>query len=1280
MSNYGPWSVKGSDERAREAAREAAREEGLTIGEYINRMLKMETDGPGGTVSGSGASSRTGDTPRLAAGGGDGGGGDYPGAGSAGIVRDLLGRLEAVEARSAVALSGIDRSIMSLTERLEDAQRRTDGLSSNYETVIEDIRSTHDALRSKLESLENGGDGRRDVKALKSLERALGKLASHIHEETSRQKDNSADMRRRVETGLEELGGRVSGVEGRIDKTLDEAAARLAKKVEQAELRTEGATKHLSGRFSDLETNVAQRLARLDDVTSRLDTVETTTSKSLTSMEGLVDALQARLDRAESQTNEALDKIDKTFGTLSERVSALADTALPDTAMALRKQFESRFEGLSEELRASIEGTRQKLASEIDAATTKAARPEQIDALKDSLSNLADALDRKDSNALAAIATLRQDMESSGRTSRTSVDDLAKRVDTNWNASQAALETLRQRFEAKDAVSPKAFSELRERMETNHDKAVRELAELRGQVDAVSRNAVAPETIETVQKAVSAIRQRLAANEKTSTTTLSRVSEQISQMSDHLGKRLQQVEDRDYAAQIEAVRADMHALSHEVTLQLGNAGGQGDAMIEKISAEMKQMSEQFEARVDESEKRSAKAIEQVGEQVSSVSQRLQARQERSLRDLEQSIESERTEQQKRLSDALSGVSVRMEEIQERSANSLSPVQKAIASLAARLEAFEDAAAPRTKGARKADSPRKAADDDYFAAFMSQDDEDDIATAPPPRTAHHEAAEPTFDQPFDFEEEDRAAPPPAARRDAFDYEADRSGETRASDPFAEFEDFDEADNEPFTGEEFAYEEEPADLDWDAPQSVARSRGGGNDYLSRARQAALSANDAAPAKAAAPKRGRKKAEPREKKSGKFPLLPVAAAAAIVAVGAGFLLGKDMILGEERPQIASRSSVAGPPNAGVPSAVDTTQDAGSASEDATSPDADTAANPSETVNSMQPSERTDALEGTLPADGASAIESTDTEEESLAGVSDPVETDPVEAAPEPERPTLAEVALIPEGQSLEQAAAGGDAIAQYQLGQRQLEAGDYTSAPTMIRRAAEQGLAVAQYRLAKLHESGLGVPRDLEKAREWTERGAAGGNVKAMYDLAVYYAEGEGGPQTYAGAAEWFRKAAEFGVTDGQYNLAVLHELGLGVSENPAEALYWYAVAANQGDSEAPPKVAELTNAVGQAQAAQIRARAAGWTPTRPNRAANGIFPQQGSQSAATPQQIAAVQNALAAIGHEPGPADGVLGAGTQAAIRNYERENGMNESGSVSPQLIESLNARIAEAKS
>ena len=39
MNQTGPWSVKGIDQRARDAAREAASAEGLTLGEYLNRLL-----------------------------------------------------------------------------------------------------------------------------------------------------------------------------------------------------------------------------------------------------------------------------------------------------------------------------------------------------------------------------------------------------------------------------------------------------------------------------------------------------------------------------------------------------------------------------------------------------------------------------------------------------------------------------------------------------------------------------------------------------------------------------------------------------------------------------------------------------------------------------------------------------------------------------------------------------------------------------------------------------------------------------------------------------------------------------------------------------------------------------------------------------------------------------------------------------------------------------------------------------------------------------------------
>ena len=44
MSSSGPWSVKGIDPRARARAKSAARREGVTLGEWINRVILEDSD------------------------------------------------------------------------------------------------------------------------------------------------------------------------------------------------------------------------------------------------------------------------------------------------------------------------------------------------------------------------------------------------------------------------------------------------------------------------------------------------------------------------------------------------------------------------------------------------------------------------------------------------------------------------------------------------------------------------------------------------------------------------------------------------------------------------------------------------------------------------------------------------------------------------------------------------------------------------------------------------------------------------------------------------------------------------------------------------------------------------------------------------------------------------------------------------------------------------------------------------------------------------------------
>jgi localization factor PodJL len=119
--------------------------------------------------------------------------------------------------------------------------------------------------------------------------------------------------------------------------------------------------------------------------------------------------------------------------------------------------------------------------------------------------------------------------------------------------------------------------------------------------------------------------------------------------------------------------------------------------------------------------------------------------------------------------------------------------------------------------------------------------------------------------------------------------------------------------------------------------------------------------------------------------------------------------------------------------------------------------------------------------------------------------------------------------------------------------------------LKRAAEGGNPIAQFRLASLYEHGDGVATDLANAKRWYELAANQGNRKAMHNLAVFYSSGAAGGKDLQQAAYWFAEAASLGVTDSQFNLAFLYEHGYGVTKNLVEAGKWYSIAARSGDEE-------------------------------------------------------------------------------------------------------------------
>jgi TPR repeat protein len=181
-------------------------------------------------------------------------------------------------------------------------------------------------------------------------------------------------------------------------------------------------------------------------------------------------------------------------------------------------------------------------------------------------------------------------------------------------------------------------------------------------------------------------------------------------------------------------------------------------------------------------------------------------------------------------------------------------------------------------------------------------------------------------------------------------------------------------------------------------------------------------------------------------------------------------------------------------------------------------------------------------------------------------------------------------------------------YRHALQRMEAGQTRDGLALLQSAAEAGFAPAQYRLAKIFEHGEGVQRDLQTAREWTERAARGGNCRAMHDVGVYYARGDAVARDDAAAFGWFLQAAELGVGDSQYNLGLLYQHGHGVEASAESALYWFLVAARQHDLNAIDRAVALAAQMAPDQVERAQSRARRFSPRQAVTNANdGLTPR-------------------------------------------------------------------------
>jgi TPR repeat protein len=85
------------------------------------------------------------------------------------------------------------------------------------------------------------------------------------------------------------------------------------------------------------------------------------------------------------------------------------------------------------------------------------------------------------------------------------------------------------------------------------------------------------------------------------------------------------------------------------------------------------------------------------------------------------------------------------------------------------------------------------------------------------------------------------------------------------------------------------------------------------------------------------------------------------------------------------------------------------------------------------------------------------------------------------------------------------------------------DDAEAVTWIRKAAEQGFALAQNTLGARYQTGKGVAQDHAEAVKWFRKAAEQGNADAQNNLGAIYGEGQGVPRDLIRAYTWFSLAA-------------------------------------------------------------------------------------------------------------------------------------------------------------
>jgi len=454
MTAGAPWSVKGIDPKAREVAKDHARRSGMTLGEWLNRVI-LEDDGgePAGSPEpapyAAPEPARFADAPRprLVV--------ETPAPRSDELARvahaldRLTDRLEASETRTGLAVSSIEHSVRQAVARIEAAERESLATATRVDGAMDRLTSEGARLAERLRRLESEAAGPRSTEALRALEQSVGRVSTQIYESEARARD-----------GLAALDARLSRAESRLAdpaKFMDEVVQRLGERLASAERHT-----------ADALDGLRRSLATLD---SRLGSVEGGRGVDARRFEALAEALTQQVEAARAQVSERLKavdggRVDRRFAELAAEVkaaeqrSARAIQQMGRDVLGMADSLNRRLQDSEDRNAAAIAQVGGEMARVAGAMETRVGRAEQTQA---------EALERLSAELGRITDKLSDRLLISERRAADAIDDVGEQVsrvtERMAQSQERAAQELAERIRESEARTAKLLEETCERLE-----------------------------------------------------------------------------------------------------------------------------------------------------------------------------------------------------------------------------------------------------------------------------------------------------------------------------------------------------------------------------------------------------------------------------------------------------------------------------------------------------------------------------------------------------------------------------------------------------------------------------------------------------------------------------------------------------------------------------------------------------------------------------------------------------------------------------------------------